>query len=135
MVDEWITGLFAAENIDATVASLVAAQDAPQNAEPDIRADMARAALADCDVRLRRLRDAIEAGTDPELVGQWIADVQRERESAERALRADAVVRREGETRFTAAQIRELLQGGRLRARTRQRDSRRPQEALRAARP
>jgi hypothetical protein len=46
---------------------------------PDaISADAARR-LAECDTKLKKYRAALEAGTDPETVGEWIAEVKAER--------------------------------------------------------
>lgn len=64
----------------------------------------AQAAIRECDRKLERYRVALDGGTDPKVVGQWIAEVTRERREAEAMLRAasadaDAV-------RMTKAQIR-----------------------------
>jgi hypothetical protein len=46
----------------------------------------ARELLADFDRRLARYRAALEAGTDPTVVGQWIAEVATARQAAEASL-------------------------------------------------
>ena len=50
------------------------------------RAEAARRTLADCDARLARYRQALEAGTDPAVVARWISEVQAERKAAEEEL-------------------------------------------------
>ena len=45
--------------------------------------------LADCDARLARYRQALEAGADPAVVATWIRDVQTERRSIEHELRGN----------------------------------------------
>jgi site-specific DNA recombinase len=43
--------------------------------------------LADCDRHLARYRAALEAGTDPAVVGQWITEVTATRQARETSLR------------------------------------------------
>jgi hypothetical protein len=58
----------------------------------------------DCDARLARYREALEAGTDPTVVARWIAEVQAERRSAEDELR-----RRRPAAAFTEDDIRAMV--------------------------
>jgi site-specific DNA recombinase len=51
------------------------------------RAATARQALADCDARLARYREALEGGVDADVVASWISEVQAERQRAEDELR------------------------------------------------
>jgi DNA invertase Pin-like site-specific DNA recombinase len=84
-LDDWISGIFEPDRLEETCHALAEAQEpAP---EEDGRAETARRALADCDARLDRYREALEAGTDPAVVGRWVSDVQAERRSAEEELR------------------------------------------------
>ncbi len=104
-IDDWLGTIFDPENIDATCDALVEAIDT--DASIAARAE-AQAAIRECDRKLERYRVALDGGTDPKVVGQWIAEVTRERREAEAMLRAasadaDAV-------RMTKAQIREAVE-------------------------
>jgi site-specific DNA recombinase len=46
--------------------------------------------IAECDTKLARYRDALEAGADPAVVASWIAQVQAERQRAEQRQRTAA---------------------------------------------
>jgi site-specific DNA recombinase len=83
-LDRWLAGIFSPDRIDDTCTALAAASEP----DPAIRArqDAHRKKLKDCDTRLAKYRAALEAGTDPAIVGQWIAEVQAERLTAQRAL-------------------------------------------------
>ncbi|MEV6126238.1 hypothetical protein AB0M05_05330 [Streptomyces violaceusniger] len=61
--------------LDDTI-DLMAAAAAPDQ-EPAAAA--ARAVIADCDAKLATHRAALEAGADPTLVTQWIAETQTRR--------------------------------------------------------
>lgn len=62
-VNDWIGRLFARENLDSTVAALVASQDLPGS--PSGAREAATLRLCEAEVRLRRFQAAIEAGVDP----------------------------------------------------------------------
>ena len=62
--------------------------------------------LADCQRRLDRYRAALEAGIDPAIVQQWIAEVTATRAAAEVQLR-DSHTAPEG---LTSEQVRGLLE-------------------------
>ncbi|MFH9106893.1 hypothetical protein ACH4LN_11035 [Streptomyces albus] len=62
-----------------------AAQEDPG---PARTTDTAQQKIADCDAKLAAHRAALEAGADPALVTQWIAETQARREQAEFELRA-----------------------------------------------
>jgi site-specific DNA recombinase len=62
--------------------------------------------LADCQRRLDRYRAALEAGTDPAIVQQWIAEVTATRTAAEVQLR-DSHIAPDG---LTPDQVRVLLE-------------------------
>jgi hypothetical protein len=78
-------GSFEPERLEETCRALAEAQKPPL--EEDGRNEAARRSLADCDARLARYRTALEAGTDPTVVSQWISEVQAERRTAEEELR------------------------------------------------
>jgi site-specific DNA recombinase len=83
-LDAWLAELVSPANLDHTCQTLATAS------RSDPTGDHRRAAeqmLADCRRRLDRYRDALEAGTDPEVVQQWIAEVTATRAAAEAQLR------------------------------------------------
>jgi site-specific DNA recombinase len=101
-LDEWISRLFEPERLDETCHALAEAQEPASAGEG--RAEAARHVLADCDARLARYREALEAGTDPAVVAGWIAEVRAERRAAEEQLR-----RRRPATALTEDEIRVLV--------------------------
>lgn len=86
-LDAWLSGLFAAERVEA-IAREVAQADAESHRE-DPAVTRARATLADCQRKLDRYLKALEAGMDPELVVARTAGLERDRAAAE-ALLANA---------------------------------------------
>jgi hypothetical protein len=84
-LDDWISGVFEPDRLDETCRGLAEAQEPP--VIDDDHAAAARQLLADCDARLARYREALEAGTDPAVVARWIGEVQAERWAAEEELR------------------------------------------------
>jgi len=84
-LDDWIAGVFEPNRLEGTCRALAEAQEPP--AGDDDRMTAARQALADCDARLARYREALETGVDATVVGQWIREVQAERRRAEEELR------------------------------------------------
>ena len=83
-LDDWIAGVFEPDRLEETCRALVEAQEPVID---DDRAATVRRVLVDCDARLARYREALEAGTDPAVVAQWISEVQVERRAAEEELR------------------------------------------------
>src|SRR6266545_5070281 len=84
-LDDWISGVFEPDRLDETCRGLAEAQEPP--VIEDDHAATARQVLADCDARLARYREALEAGTDSAVVARWIGEVQAERRAAEEELR------------------------------------------------
>lgn len=80
-LDDWISGVFEPDRLEETCRALAEAQE-PATEEADDAA-AARQVLVDCDARLARYREALEAGTDPVVVARWIGEVQAERSAAE----------------------------------------------------
>ena len=83
-LDEWIATLFDPAHLDATCEALAMAGDADD--ETEARAEAARRKLADCDKRLAKYRQALDAGADATVVAGWMAEVQGERLRAEQVL-------------------------------------------------
>ena len=84
-LDAWIAGLFDADNLDATCEALaMAAWSSDDDGEAGSKA--ARRKLADCDQRLAKYRQALDAGADAAVVAGWMAEVQGERLVAETEL-------------------------------------------------
>jgi site-specific DNA recombinase len=83
-IDTWLCELFAPEKIRATAAEVVQA-DAESNRE-DAAVAHARLALAECDRKLAKYLDGLEAGIPAEVIASRIAAVQREKAAAEAVL-------------------------------------------------
>jgi site-specific DNA recombinase len=112
-LDDWLAELFSPANLGDTCQILASAS------QSDPAGDHPRAAqqvLVDCQRRLERYRAALEAGTDPVVVQQWIAEVTATRTAAEAQLRDS----RTAPDRLTPEQIRALLEqaGGLVRPST-----------------
>lgn len=88
VLDDWLATSFEPGNLDATVAAILAADDTDPTV--DARAEAARKQLTDADARLSKHRAALEAGADPAIVAEWIAEVRGKREAAERVLATTA---------------------------------------------
>lgn len=85
-LDSWLTKVFLPHRLDDTI-DLMAAGAAPER--DTAAAPAARAMIADCDAKLATHRAALEAGADPTLVTQWIAETQARRARAEAELRTN----------------------------------------------
>jgi len=85
-LDSWIAELFKETNLDATCEAMAMAGDADDEAEA--RGEAARRKIADCDQRLARYRQTLDAGADVPTVAGWMAEVQGERLRAEQELGA-----------------------------------------------
>lgn len=83
-LDRWIARHFSPSRLPTTLRSLNAAQRQQQES-PDL-AEI-RQQLADCERRISGYRAALDAGSDPALVGQWINETQQEKSTAEQRLR------------------------------------------------
>ncbi|MCB0991966.1 MAG: zinc ribbon domain-containing protein [Acidimicrobiales bacterium] len=101
-IDNWLAQLFDDEHIDATCAALETAAG-PDLAEQN-RIAVARAKLTECDNKLAKYRQALEAGTDPTIVGEWIEEVRLARRAAELALQPNP-----GNNRLTATEIKTIV--------------------------
>jgi len=85
----WIGRLFARENVDRTVAALVASQDQP-GGKPESRIGATKR-LADAEARLRRFQTAIASGVDPAALVEAINEAQAERAAARAELKGTPV--------------------------------------------
>lgn len=99
-LDDWLAQAFTPSHIGETIDALAAAQPYA-NTDPDrIAADEI---VADCDTKLARHRQALEAGADSVLVAAWTAEVQ--------ARKAQALAsRRPHRQRMSSDEIRALVQ-------------------------
>jgi hypothetical protein len=84
LVDPWIGRAFAPANLQRTLQALADAQHDPADQQ---RIAAAQQKIATCLTKLDRYRAALEAGTDPAIVQQWITQVQAEKAGAEAELR------------------------------------------------
>ena len=78
-LDDWLVKLFAPHRVDETIRELTAHQDAPAIPVPSEPEQNTAALLAACDAKLAKYRAALEAGVDPETLGEWIRTVKAER--------------------------------------------------------
>jgi len=101
-IDQWLAQLFDDNHIDGTCAALEAATG-PDLAEHN-RLAAARKKLKDCDNKLAKYRQALEAGTDPVIIGEWIEEVKLARKAAEIALRPKTTG-----GRLTSTEIKDLV--------------------------
>ncbi|HEY6429168.1 MAG TPA: zinc ribbon domain-containing protein, partial [Acidimicrobiales bacterium] len=83
-VDAWLSALFAPECIEATAAQVVQADADGHREDPAIT--RARATLAECERKLARHLDGLEAGIPAETIASRIAGTQREKDAAEAVL-------------------------------------------------
>ncbi|WP_145908478.1 recombinase family protein [Kitasatospora viridis] len=86
-LDHWLAKVFSPHRIDGTIDLLAESAQAPAD-DQAVRADRAKRTLADCDRKLTTYRAALEAGADPVVVTEWIAQTQEVRARAESELRA-----------------------------------------------
>jgi site-specific DNA recombinase len=80
-LDTWLARAFDPGRIEHTLTSMKDARP-----DTDVRADVIRATLEECDRKLARHRAALEAGADPVLVAAWSREVQAERSTAQNQL-------------------------------------------------
>jgi site-specific DNA recombinase len=102
-LDDWLAELFSPAHLDHTCQTLATASRSDPTRH---QRRAAQQVLADCQRRLDRYRAALEAGTDPAIVQQWIAEVTAMRAAAEVQLR-DSRTAPEG---LTPEQVRGLLE-------------------------
>jgi site-specific DNA recombinase len=83
-LDQWLATSFAPHRLEDTIDALFAAQE-QELANPGLH--VAERVIADCNDKLARYRAALDAGADPALVTQWIAEVQASRAVAQTTVR------------------------------------------------
>jgi site-specific DNA recombinase len=84
-LDAWLARLVNPASIEATCRRLAAAHTQPAgHADAGLRA--AQQVLADCQRKLARHRAALEAGGDPAVINQWIAETIQQQRHAQHAL-------------------------------------------------
>ncbi len=76
-LDTWLARLVSPANIETTCRRLAAAHAQPA-ASDDVGLRAAQQALADCQRKLTRHRAALEAGGDPQVINQWIAETTQQ---------------------------------------------------------
>ena len=108
-LDAWIAKIFAPHRIDDTIRQLTASQNSPDAPVPNNAADEQHGRLAACDAKLAKYRAALEAGADPETVGEWIAQVKAER-AAITAAAAAARTTAEPARRLSEQEIADIVQ-------------------------
>jgi hypothetical protein len=83
-LDAWLGSLFDEDHLDDTCAALAGASEPDPEAEK--REAQLRAAIADCDRKIRNYRQLLDDEDSVALAAQWIAETQRERRALERQL-------------------------------------------------
>jgi len=99
-LDRWLATTFTPDRIEDTLDRLADAQpdtDAETSTETRI--------LAECDRKVANYRAALDAGTDPKIVTEWIVQVQTEKTLAEARLRQ----RGTGAKRLSREQIKYIV--------------------------
>jgi site-specific DNA recombinase len=102
-LDSWLAELFGAEHLDDTGQAMAAGGGV--NGTDDTSA--IKAAIRECDRKLERYRQALEADADPVLVAGWIKQATRERAGAEAQLREAELA---AAATVTAAQLRSEIE-------------------------
>ncbi|MDA8369951.1 MAG: hypothetical protein M0026_08770 [Nocardiopsaceae bacterium] len=77
-IDAWIAAEFTPGRLAVTLDELVSAQEARDSGHTR-EITRLRETIAECDRRLAQHRAALEAGTDPATVAEWIREVQADR--------------------------------------------------------
>ncbi|WP_327393189.1 zinc ribbon domain-containing protein [Streptomyces sp. NBC_01186] len=101
-LDAWIARTFAPGRLKQTLQALHQAQSVTTPA-PGPALEVARRTLADCDRRIDRYRAAIDAGTNPALVTEWINKATADRNAAQRQIAAAATATPERKAPLYAA--------------------------------
>lgn len=83
-VDAWLSSMFAPESLGETARQVVEADAASSREVPSIA--RARATVMDCERKLSRYLDGLEAGIPADVVADRIATAQREKAEAEALL-------------------------------------------------
>ncbi len=83
-VDAWLADLFAPDRIEATAALVVQADAKGHREDPTVA--RARTALVECERKLAKHLDGLEAGIPADVIASRIAAVQREKAAAEAVL-------------------------------------------------
>ncbi|GAA2110579.1 hypothetical protein GCM10009802_07840 [Streptomyces synnematoformans] len=78
-LDGWLTRAFDPGHLESTIEQMYTAQEELSPAPP---VEEAKRVIAECDAKLTRYREALEAGTDPKLVARWTDEVQARRAEA-----------------------------------------------------
>jgi len=80
-IDQWLSKLFTPENIEATATSIVTADSEDRREDPEVA--RARIAVIECERKLAKHLDGLEAGIPAEVIAPRIAAAQREKGAAE----------------------------------------------------
>jgi DNA invertase Pin-like site-specific DNA recombinase len=83
-LDAWLASLFDDDHLDETCAALAGSSEPDPEAEK--REAQLRAAIADCDRKIRNYRQLLDDEDSVTLAAQWIAETQRERKALEQQL-------------------------------------------------
>lgn len=98
-LDDWLARTLTPDHIEDTLTALA---DSQPDRDADPSAD--ERTVAKCERKIVNYRAALDAGTDPKIITEWIAQTQAERSLAEARLR-----QRNGTKRLTRDQINHIV--------------------------
>jgi site-specific DNA recombinase len=104
-LDAWLATALAPAQRDQTVAAMAAEADTDQI---DPTASHAQHVITECDAKLERYRQALDAGADPAVVATWIEQTQTDRAKGQTVLGA-ATSQANRPRRMSREQINELV--------------------------
>ncbi|HEY0937886.1 MAG TPA: zinc ribbon domain-containing protein [Trebonia sp.] len=87
-VDGWLTELFPADGIDATVDQIAGQTEGLADPATATRAEAARERATTFDGQLKGCRASIDAGGDPAVISPWVAETQAKKVAAQAEIRA-----------------------------------------------
>ncbi|MFJ9619052.1 recombinase family protein [Streptomyces noursei] len=126
-LDTWIAEAFEEPRLSETLSEMVRAQE--ELAEDRVVADEARRTIRAVEQKLAQYRAALDAGADPTVVAEWIAEAQRDKRLADQRLarRLDPTAER-----LTVAELRRIVAGlGDIKSRLSHADPSRKEELYR----
>ena len=80
--------MFEPGSIDATLSTITQQAASVEAPGATVRAEAARASIAECDAEISQYRASLKAGADPAVIGPWIAETQARKVAAQAEIRA-----------------------------------------------
>ncbi|WP_419999258.1 recombinase family protein [Streptomyces boninensis] len=104
-LDTWVATCFLPHRLDDTIDQLAAATTTDPG-PGEAAAQAAHTTLTECDAKLATYRTALESGTEPTIVNEWITEIQARRATAQAQLRH---LTGEASTRMSRDEIARLV--------------------------